>query len=684
MIVTRENLHSVLGEIAAAPTKGFDTETTGLNWHKGDKLFSFVVTLNEHRGFYFNFNDNADIPYDAILPRDCIEDVAQALKGLVFIHGAKFDMHMVANEGIDFLDPAYTIHCTQAIGRVEYNDHMRYGLDFLAKTSLGIRKDDKVKEYCDKNKLFSYVEVEGKREKVYHYDKVPWELIVPYTIQDGRIVYMLGMNQIQSIHQQAAVFGNNPLRSPVRVMENERAITKVFWKMERVGMKLNVAYTRRALEHEQNRQEKLKEDFKELTGTDFVDSGKRFALIFDEKGYAYPLTEKGNPSFDSDALEVMDNPVANLIKEYRGCKKYQDYYKGFLFFKDDEDIIHADFKQGGTATGRISCADPNLQNLTKVEKDDPEWNNEFLVRRCIMPRKNFTLFMLDYDQMEYRMMIDYAKEMGLIERILGGVDVHIATGEMMGTNRKEAKTINFMLLYGGGIAKLCLAICKPTLTEKPLKDLAYLMFVNGMTVTQLLANKGCTVKGKYGKDVFQIPHNAEAIKHNAEELNKAFAKRSLYKEKLPSVIAFVDDVIKTAKERGYIFNWMGRKSHFKKQFSYSAPNYLIQGGCADVVKVAMVKIDEFLVTNKCKSVLIAQVHDELIFEVHDSEHWIVPHLRKIMSEVYKAKFLPLTCGVDYSKVSWQDKKEWNEQEAGNGISRENNEAMEASNAGGVL
>lgn len=682
MIVTRDNLSSVIKEISEAQFKAFDTETTGLDWHKGDRLFSFIVTLNEHRGFYFNFNDNADIPYDAILPRDCIEDVARAMYGLLFIHRAKFDMHMLANEGVELLDPRYTIHCTQAIGRVNYNDHLKYSLDALSKFDLGINKDDKVKIYCDKHKLFSYVENEGKREKRYHYEKVPWELIVPYTIQDGRIAYLLGMNQIQAIHNQAAAFNNDPKRSPIRVMEMERELTKVFWKMERVGMKLNVSYTRRALGYEIARSDKIKEEFLNLTGRKFVDSGKQFAEIFDEKGYPYPTTEKGNPSFDADALEMMDNPVAGLVKEFRGCKKYQDYYNTFLRVMGPNETIHATLNQGGTATGRISVQDPNLQNLTKIEKDDPEWNNEFLVRRCFEPRKNFTLFMLDYDQMEYRMMIDYAAEMGLIEKVLGGMDVHLATGEMMGTNRKEAKTINFMLLYGGGIAKLCLALFKPTLTEAPLKELAMLIFVNGLTLTQLLEHKGKRIKGKYGDQSYQVPFTAEAINHNHAELMKAFEKRALYKSKLPKVDLFITDVIKTAKDRGYIFNWLGRKSHFKKQFSYSAPNYLIQGGCADVVKLAMIECDKLLVGLKSRMVL--QVHDELIFEIHDEEHFLVPRLKKIMENIYKAKYLPLTCGVDYSKKSWQDKIEWHEQETGNSISRENNEKVESLDAGGVL
>jgi DNA polymerase I-like protein with 3'-5' exonuclease and polymerase domains len=678
MIVTRDNLSSVLEEIHASNVMGFDTETTGLDWHKGDRLFSLTIALNEHRCFYFNYNDNIDIPYDAILPRDSIDDLFRPYKGTIFIHRAKFDLHMLANEGVELTDPRYIIHCTEAMGRVEYNDHMKYNLDFLAQKNLGIRKDDRVKEYCDKHKLFTYVEIEGKREKKYHYEKVPWSLIVPYTLQDGRIVYMLGMSQIQSIHQQAAVFNNDPKRSPIRIMENERALTKVIWKMERRGMKLNSAFTRRALAHEIERSDKIKERFTALTKKEFKDSGKIFAEVYDELGYQYPRTEKGNPSFDSDALELMDNPVANLIKAYRGCKKYQDYYLNFLRLMSPEEVIHCTFNQGGTGTGRMSAADPNLQNLTKVEKDDPEYSWEYLVRRCFVPRKGKTLFMLDYDQMEYRLMLDYSGEIEVINKVLGGMDVHDATAQMMGTNRKEAKTINFMLLYGGGTAKLCLAICKPTLTEKGLKDLAYLMFVNGMSLTQLIEYKGKTIKGRYGEETYDVPHQVEVIKHNYAELIKAKEKRDLYRSKLPKVAAFVDNVIKTAKERGYIFNWMGRKCVFKKQFSYASPNYLIQGGCADVVKEAMIKIDALLVGTK--SFMLAQVHDELIFEIDDNEYHLVPQIRKIMSEVYSPKYLPLTCGVDYSKESWQNKMEWNEQEAGNSISRKSDEEVQGANA----
>jgi DNA polymerase I-like protein with 3'-5' exonuclease and polymerase domains len=681
MIVTRDNLSSVLQEIASAPQKGFDTETTGLDWHKGDRLFSFVVTVNENRGFYFNFNDAVDIPYDAILPRDIIEDVAESLKGLLFIHRAKFDMHMLANEGINLLDPAYTIHCTEAIGRVECNDHFSYSLDNLAKINLGIRKDDKVKEYCDKNKLFSYVEIEGKREKKYHFEKVPFDLIAPYTIQDGRIVYLLGVQQTQSIKMQSEAFGGDPLRSPIRVMENERKLTKVLWKMERKGMKLNTAYTRRAHNHEVARANKIKEEFESISGKPFKDSGKLFAEIYEEKGWEYPRTEKGNPCFDADALELMDNPIANLVKELRGCKKYQDYYLNFLRLMSPDEVIHSTFNQGGTGTGRMSAADPNLQNLTKVEKEDPEFNWEFLVRRCFVPRKGKTLFMLDYDQMEYRLMLDYSGEIDVINKVLNGTDVHIATAEMMGTNRKEAKTINFMLLYGGGVAKLCLAICKPTLTEKALKDLASLMFNEKLRLEELKSVLGKQVRGRRG-DVYDVPHTFEALEHNYNELMKAKAKRDLYKAKLPKVASFVDGVIETAKKRGYIFNWMGRKCIFKKEHSYAAPNYLIQGGCADVVKLAMLGCDDLLTNTK--SCMLAQVHDELIFEIDDNEYHLVPKLREIMSNVYKPKHLPLTCGVDYSKLSWQDKREFNGEEAGNSIQGKSNEEAESVNAGGLV
>jgi DNA polymerase-1 len=119
---------------------------------------------------------------------------------------------------------------------------------------------------------------------------------------------------------------------------------------------------------------------------------------------------------------------------------------------------------------------------------------------------------------------------------------------------------------------------------------------------------------------------------------------------------FIADVTHQAKSRGQISNWLGRRYLFKDpNFAFRAPNYKIQGGCGDVVKVAMVDIDQMLVGRKTK--MLVQIHDELLFEGHESELSLIPEIVGIMESTYPYRSLPLTCSVSHSHTSWADKKD---------------------------
>ncbi len=181
-----------------------------------------------------------------------------------------------------------------------------------------------------------------------------------------------------------------------------------------------------------------------------------------------------------------------------------------------------------------------------------------------------------------------------------GLDVHQATADKMDVSRDEAKTLNFMLLYGGGNDKLA-------------ADL----------------------------DI---------------DVAKATRLRKDYFSAMPQVKEFINGVIYTAEKRGFIVNWLGRRCHFTNpDFAYKAPNYLIQGGCADVAKIAMVRCNKLL--KPMRSKLIKVIHDELVFKVHRTELDVVPELHKIMETAYPHKHIPLTAGVDHSWTNWYDKVE---------------------------
>jgi DNA polymerase-1 len=214
--------------------------------------------------------------------------------------------------------------------------------------------------------------------------------------------------------------------------------------------------------------------------------------------------------------------------------------------------------------------------------------------------------MMDFDQFEYRMMVNYAREIELIEKIKSGLDVHTATAEMMNVTRKQAKTLNFLLLYGGG--------------------------------AQVLADK-----------------------LGLSNIQEAYELKRNYFQALPAISNLFTHIMNTARTRGNIKNGFGRVYHFDPDFAYKAANYLIQGTTADWIKFSMVRIDEYLRTNNFKSHLLLQIHDELLFEVHESETHIIPILKGYMQNVSRERphdLLPYTVGIDYSTTSWKDKKEW--------------------------
>ena len=196
-------------------------------------------------------------------------------------------------------------------------------------------------------------------------------------------------------------------------------------------------------------------------------------------------------------------------------------------------------------------------------------------------------------------MLDLAGENSVIDLILGGLDVHEATAKMMGVPRKQAKTINFMLLYGGGAAKLA---------------------------------------GELGIDV--------------EEAKRL---KALYFDRLPMVSKWIRNTISKAKIRKYATSWYGRLYTIDPKFAYKAPNYEIQGGSSDIVKLAMVEIDKLLTKSKAETKMALQVHDELIFLMPPNELDLAPQITKIMETAYPPRRLPLTVGAAYSWTNWSEK-----------------------------
>lgn len=604
MIVTKGGIYEVIAKLRKEEFLALDCETTGLRMYHGDRLFS-IILATETEAYYFNFH-KADFEEDEVLTwghMQLLEVLWQDKDKTWFIqNAANFDMGILIQEGIEL---AGTIHCTKAIGRVEYNNHLSYSLKDQLKRLGGPLKDDKVMAYVKAEKLHTEIPLPGK-DTVYkklHFDKVPKSLIVPYAEDDAKGTFFLGKRQIESIKKQDLAEPSLPKeRSLQRVMEQERRLQKTIFRMRHHGVKVDIPYCERAIKYEKDRAEKAMASFKAESGRDYVASSTLFATIFEGEKSKWGYTDKGNPSFDSEYLGTFEHPAARAILEIRDAKSKSDFYNGFLWFADSRGIVHPNYNPEGTVHGRFSSAEPNFQNLTSEDSEE-ELAQEFIVRRAIVPRSGNKLLSIDMNTFEYRFMLELAcKYLGrktpLAELVLKGLDFHEATIENTKragstVTRKQAKIANFLTLYGGGVYKLAEAL--------------------------------------------GIPHQ-EALK----------IRRAIFSA-APEIAELIHSIQTIAETRGYVINWLGRRCYFpNKRFSYRAPNYVVSGGTADCIKKAMTEIDELLLNHETKMVMT--IHDELVFEVPEKELHLEQQLISIMANAYKSTYIPLT-----ASSSWSDK-----------------------------
>lgn len=602
ILVSKENLDAVMFELECHGIFGFDTETTGLHPYNSDRLFSAIFSTYKD-DFYFNFNDRPDhlgnkAPDEYILPRKALRKFRNIFNNpanTIYIHNAKFDMHFLNVENL-LIRWGAKIICTEAMARLVHNQLPSYRLAFLG-SKIGHEKDDTVEKYISKHKLYTAVDVGKKKPRQdKHYDLVPFEIISKYGMQDGRVVLELGMYVSDRLDQLAAEQKEMGLPDLYQVVENEIKLTKTLFKVEAKGVRIDRKYCEEAYAYEMEMYHEACSKFYALTdGIEFQDAAACYKKAFAVLGLQGGTTAKGNPSYSAENLPDCD--LTDIILQARKhYKRATTYFKNFLDLADENDIIHCNFRQGGTATGRMSASEPNLQNVPKRGED----KSKYPVRRAFIPREGCKFVMQDADAGEYKLLIDISNEQGLIKQIdEEGLDVHTATAKEMGTDRDPAKTLNFMLLYGGGAQKLA----------------------DALGVTLLVAKQ---MKQKYFST-------------------------------LPKVKALVAGLQLVAKTRGYVVNWLGRRLTNIVGSEYKIPNHFIQGGLGDIVKAGMVNIDAAIARNKLNCYMLLQIHDEILYEMPIKETECIPVLEEILVNSYPYKNLKLTWGTDYSETSWYSK-----------------------------
>lgn len=404
----------------------------------------------------------------------------------------------------------------------------------------------------------------------------------------------------------------------IYLFENiEMPLAKVLAKMEIEGIRVDKNILKEMGEEIKIKLELITKDIYNYAGCEFnINSPKQLGeILFEKLNLPYGKKNKsGGYTTDADVLKkLVDYPIVNCILEYRALTKlYSTYIDGMINCISDDGKIHTIYTQTLTRTGRLSSIEPNLQNIPMRS----EYGR--LIRKAFIPESNSVILSSDYSQIELRVFAHLSGVNDLINAFNEGIDIHTKTAmdifkvpqEGVTKNmRRQAKAVNFGILYG--ISSYGLA-----------EDLG-------------------------------IP-----VKEAKEFINKYF-------DTYPGVRDYMDKEIETAKKNGYVKTIMNRKRVINelKSTNYMirnmgermALNTPVQGSASDILKKAMIEIDEIFEKENIKSKMILQVHDELIFNVYDDE---IDKVKEIvyntMTNVFDLK-VPLDVDIELGN-NWYEAK----------------------------
>ncbi|MGC8822174.1 MAG: DNA polymerase [Desulfurella sp.] len=395
------------------------------------------------------------------------------------------------------------------------------------------------------------------------------------------------------------------------LFEVELPLSKILKKMEKEGIGVDIEKLKQYRETINKLIQEKRSSIESITGSININSPKELQVaLFEKLGLKPTKKNKTGFSTDSDTLEQLDHPVAKLIIEYRILTKLlSTYIEPLIKNADKNNRIHTTFNQTLTLTGRLSSSNPNMQNLPL---DNPFVN----IREAIVAKKDFSLICADYSQIELRVLAELSKDPILLEIFKKDLDIHTQTAvelfnilpEMVDSHtRRIAKTINFGIIYGMGAQSLAKTLSIP-------------------------AQKA------------------------SEYIQRYFERFSKAKE-------FIDETLKEAKNLGYTQTYFNRRRYFeninspnKKLAEFekrAAVNAKIQGTAADIIKIAMVKLDKALENFDAK--IILQIHDELLIECSDAQVEEVKDIVKNSMEKVVNFEVPLKVNIGIGK-NWHEAK----------------------------
>ena len=577
-ILDEPAFNSLVKLLEDAPHFVIDTETTSVYWRQAE-LVGLSFAVKAHEAYYVPLTHSLEgdelitkqLDRDTVLTR--LKPILENPKiGKIGQH-LKYDAHILSLYDIDLLgniheNPNNWAMDTMLASYVINAAATRHGMDDLARHYL-------------QTQTISFEDVAGKGAKQVSFDQVAIDIASDYACEDADITYQL----FDVFSEKLANDENNSKL----LDELEIPTAEILCQMEANGILIKRPFLNELSKRFDEEIIALEKRAYEVAGEEFnLGSPKQLGeMLFEKLGVpGGKKTKSGQYSTGEAVLSKIDHPLVEIVLEYRGLSKLKSTYTDALDNVADAetDRVHTSYHQALTSTGRLSSTDPNLQNIPIRTATGR------LIRQAFIAPEGRVILAADYSQIELRLMAHFSGDENLTRAFNEGLDIHTATAaevlgkaveEVSATERRNAKAINFGLLYGMsafGLAK------------------------------QLQMSRG-----------------------------EAQDYIDMYFERYPSVKDYMINTRASAYEKGYVETILGRKLYtpdinhsnrmVKQGAERAAINAPLQGSAADLIKLAMIAVDKVLPKEQAKMLL--QVHDELVFEVNADK---VADIRQLITD----------------------------------------------------
>ena len=550
-ILKEKDLDELIEELNKKSVIAVDTETSSLN-PQDASLIGISISYSANIAFYIPLGHKnvKGLKKELVLKKIKVILEDPSIKKVG--QNIKYDLIILKNNGIQ-LNP---IDDTMLLSYTLDAGNNRHNMDTLSELHLG-------------HKTITYKDLVGTGKKQLNFSEIDLEQATEYAAEDADITLRLyeilsGRVTEEKLEKIYEVF--------------EKPMITILSKLETNGIKVDDAYLKKLSKKFEVRLEKIEKDIYRVSGKKFnIGSPKQLGEIIynDLKIAKLKKTKKGSLATSAKVLEdlaLTGHKFPNLILEWRQVSKLKSTYTDALqeHISKKTKRVHTSFLLAATNTGRLASSDPNLQNIPIKTSDGKE------IRKAFVADKNNVLISADYNQIEMRILADIADVKELKKAFRNNQDIHALTAsqvfdvpisEVTDDFRRKAKAINFGIIYG---------------------------------ITQYGLAKQISVS------------NQEAL----DFINSYF-------KKFPEIKDYMNLTIKTCRKQGYVTNIFGRRIHLRgindKNFSVrsfqerAAINAPIQGSAADIIRLAMIKIDKIL-EEKQNAKMLLQIHDELIFE----------------------------------------------------------------------